>query len=162
MPKRIKHHSCSLWLLWFLKHVPQLPGALHPFVHLSNLTINRISHSGQQYSGVILSHHLREDVKPKSLHVIVISSTYSMRRYREEDKVCFRVLHVLMAISLHFFIIGSSVGLTKENPANADWSMESMRFLSPWESRGFSFKNSLSKLLQSLGDFCVVQIREFS
>lgn len=49
----------------------------------------------------------------------------------------------------------------KENPSNADWSMESMRFLSAWESRGFSFRNSRSKLLQSLGDFCVVQVRDF-
>lgn len=55
---------------------------------------------------------------------------------------------------LHLVIICSSLGLTKEKPANADWSMESMRFLSAWERRGFSLRNSRSKLLQSLADFC--------
>lgn len=47
----------------------------------------------------------------------------------------------------------------KEKPAKADWSMESMKFLSPWERRGFSLRNSLSKLLQSFGAFCDWQKR---
>lgn len=56
-------------------------------------------------------------------------------------------------------IMGSSLGLMKEKPLKAVWSMESMRFLSAWERRGFSFRNSRSKLLQSLGDFCWWQVR---
>lgn len=68
----------------------------------------------------------------------------------------------MRAISFHFFIMCSSLGLTKEKPENAAWSMESMRFLSAWERRGFSLRNSRSKLLQSLGDFCGWQFRDFS
>lgn len=56
----------------------------------------------------------------------------------------------------------SSLGLMKEKPANAAWSMESMRFLSAWERRGFSLRNSRSKLLQSLADFCGRRVRDFS
>lgn len=56
-------------------------------------------------------------------------------------------------LSFHLLIKGSSLGLMKEKPANAVWSIESMSILSPCDSRGFSFRNSLSKLLQSLGDF---------
>ena len=41
----------------------------------------------------------------------------------------------------------SNLGFRKEKPANAVWSMESMRFLSLKERRGFSFRNSWSKLL---------------
>lgn len=63
--------------------------------------------------------------------------------------------HVLgRLVVLHLLIICSSLGLTKEKPLNALWSMESMRFLSPWDRRGFSLRNSRSKLLQSLADFC--------
>lgn len=62
----------------------------------------------------------------------------------------------------HLLIMCSSLGLMKEKPANAAWSMESMRFLSAWDSRGFSLRNSRSKLLQSLGDFCGWQVRNFS
>lgn len=62
-------------------------------------------------------------------------------------------------LSFHLLIKGSSLGFTKEKPANAAWSMESMSIFSPWDSRGFSFKNSLSKLLQSLGDFWEGKVR---
>jgi hypothetical protein len=41
----------------------------------------------------------------------------------------------------------------KEKPSKAVWSMESMKFLSLKDSRGFSLRNSRSKLLQSLADF---------
>lgn len=63
--------------------------------------------------------------------------------------------------SFHLLIRGSSLGLTKEKPANAAWSMESMSILSPWDNRGFSFRNSLSKLLQSLGDFWERKVRSY-
>lgn len=62
-------------------------------------------------------------------------------------------------LSLHLLIICSSLGLTKEKPENAVWSIESMRFLSAWDRRGFSLRNSRSKLLQSLADFCGWQDR---
>jgi len=47
----------------------------------------------------------------------------------------------------------SILGLMKEKPLKAVWSIESIRFLSPRERRGFSLRNSRSKLLQSLADF---------
>lgn len=46
-------------------------------------------------------------------------------------------------------------GLMKEKFLNIFWSILLMRALSANDSRGFSFKNSLSKLLQSYGDFLI-------
>lgn len=46
-------------------------------------------------------------------------------------------------------------GLMKEKFLNIFWSILLMRVLSANDSRGFSFKNSLSKLLQSYGDFLI-------
>lgn len=68
-------------------------------------------------------------------------------------------VHTTAIMIFHLLIMFSSLGLMKEKPAKAAWSMESMRFLSAWESRGFSLRNSRSKLLQSLGDFCGWQVR---
>lgn len=45
-------------------------------------------------------------------------------------------------------------GLTKEKFLNMVWSTLLMSVRSAHDSRGFSFINSLSKLLQSLGDVC--------
>lgn len=68
--------------------------------------------------------------------------------------------HLRMPFLLSYLVIlGSSLGLMKEKPAKAAWSIESMRFLSAWERRGFSFRNSRSKLLWSLGDFCWWEVR---
>lgn len=107
-------------------------------------------------------------VWPKSLLFLssIQLNTSSMKKGNRR-RAYFRVLwwnHVLREaiLSFHLLIRCSSLGLTKENPAKADWSMESMRFLSAWERRGFSFRNSRSKLLQSLGDFCAMQFRNFS
>lgn len=47
----------------------------------------------------------------------------------------------------HFSRNCSNLGFTKEKPRKADWSIESMRFLSLKERLGFSFRNSGSKLL---------------
>lgn len=74
------------------------------------------------------------------------------------SKVCWSTMF-LKSLSFHLLISGSILGLTKEKPLNAFWSMVSMSFLSPCERRGFSFRNSRSKLLQSLGDFCRQKIR---
>lgn len=46
-------------------------------------------------------------------------------------------------------------GLMKEKFLNMFWSMLLMSALSANDSRGFSLRNSLSKLLQSYGDFLV-------
>lgn len=54
----------------------------------------------------------------------------------------------------HFSKRCSMAGLMNEKPEKALWSMESMKFLSLWDRRGFSLRNSLSKLLQSLAAFC--------
>lgn len=56
--------------------------------------------------------------------------------------------------SSHFSKRCSIFGLMNEKPENALWSMESMKFLSLWERRGFSLRNSRSKLLQSFAAFC--------
>lgn len=47
----------------------------------------------------------------------------------------------------------STPGLTKEKLRNRFWSMLLMSRRSAEDSRGRSLRNSLSKLLQSLGDF---------
>lgn len=47
----------------------------------------------------------------------------------------------------------SMPGLTKEKFRNMFWSMLLISALSAKDSQGFSLKNSLSKLLQSHGDF---------
>lgn len=65
-------------------------------------------------------------------------------------------------LCLHLSIMRSILGLIKEKPAKAVWSIESIRFLSVWERRGFSLRNSRSKLLQSLGPFCDWQRRAVS
>lgn len=49
--------------------------------------------------------------------------------------------------------IFSILGFTKEKLLNIFWSMLLISALSAQDSLGFSFRNSLSKLLQSLGDF---------
>lgn len=54
----------------------------------------------------------------------------------------------------HFSKRCSMLGLMNEKPEKALWSMESMKFLSLWDRRGFSLRNSLSKLLQSLAALC--------
>lgn len=56
--------------------------------------------------------------------------------------------------SSHFSKRCSIFGLMNEKPEKALWSMESMKFLSLWERRGFSLRNSRSKLLQSFAAFC--------
>lgn len=68
-------------------------------------------------------------------------------------------VHTTAILLFHLLIMLSSLGLMKEKPAKAAWSMESMRFLSAWDSLGFSLRNSRSKLLQSLGDFCGWHVR---
>lgn len=51
-------------------------------------------------------------------------------------------------------VIRAIPGLTKEKFLNIVWSTLLMSAPSAYDSRGFSLINSLSKLLQSLGDAC--------
>lgn len=100
-------------------------------------------------------------VKPKSLYVLVIHPVDLRPHADKWNRI--RAYFELLGVSFfHLLIMFSSLGLMKEKPAKAAWSMESMRFLSAWESLGFSLRNSRSKLLQSLGDFCGWQVRDFS
>lgn len=71
-----------------------------------------------------------------------------------DDKVSVEMWRPLCEDYLHFSKRCSMVVLMNEKPEKALWSMESMKFLSLWERRGFSLRNSLSKLLQSLAAFC--------
>ena len=48
-----------------------------------------------------------------------------------------------------------TAGLTKEKLLNMVWSTLFMRVRSAHDNMGFSLINSLSKLLTSLGDFCM-------
>ena len=121
---------------------------------------------------VISNEHVTKFAECTEHRISDISTDYSFDHKRNTpfaDSILWSTSNVTLALFLPFaknhappspffycFLsrMCSNLGLIKEKPLKAVWSMESMRVLSQWDSLGFSLRNSLSKLLQSLGDFC--------